>query len=501
MLRSTMSAPVIIGPGTPLSAEAWQPSAPDGPAFNVRTAGGPTQINLFWESLLEAAEHVDAASAVFAEIRQDLVGVASELGSHSGHLHWQILGFQTQFGALLAGTAGTEELLTQASDGAEAAHQAYHELETSVQSWFTLLLRVSEYGLVLEHLVTAEGDKSFAFDWMVTTGVVTGGLALDFPPASAVVNALTTMEKQAGLTPELMAENEHVLDSTPTAEFSHSGDGTLSNHLQHMAEVSEHGDIAVSRIEKDNAETVYALYLPGLDVDGMNAEHGRSPLSLVDAFGNDSEQMSAVVEEALEAANVPEGATVLPIGHSMGGGHVLNLVSSTSWTEKYTVPAAATIGSPGQNKRVETEVKLTHFEDERDPVAHVLGERHQESADRLSVIYDHQNPQSEVSSVAGSAHSLQHNIDAISTMEDSAADWLSADETAHLDVLRGHLAGRFSTTVFSTRWQPRSGTDQQLTRRSTKAEDRPAEPRGAPSQRRGVSRGLSLEWPERSGSG
>lgn len=497
MLRSAMSAPVIIGPGTPLSAEVWQLSPPRSPEFSVRTAGGPTQINLFWESLLEAAEHVNAASAVFGEIRSDLMGVASELGSTSAHLHWRILGFQAEFGALLAGTAGTEELLTQASNGAEAAHQAYRELETTVQSWFTLLLRVSEHGLVVEHLISPEGDKSLVYDWMVTTGVVVAGRVLDLPAAEVMVSTLSAMERNAGLTAELMEGNEQVLNTTAAAEFSHSGDGTLGNHLQNMAEVSEHGDIAVSTIEKESGETVYALYLPGVDIDGMNTDHGRGPLSLVDAFGNDSQQMRAAADEALQAAGVPEGATVIPIGHSMGGGHVLNLVNNKSWTEKYTVPAAATIGSPGQNKRVETDVKLTHFEDERDPIAHVLGERHQESADRLSVVYDHQNPHSEVSSVVGSAHSLRHNVDAISTMEGAGSDWLSAEETAHVDVLRGHLAGNVSTTVFSTGWQSRSGSDQPTPGGVGNIEGSSGQSRDLPGRGTSTPESLSRELPEK----
>ena len=466
-----------------MSPAVWQPSQPGSSGFAVRTAGGPTQINLFWGSLLEAAEHIEAASAAFTEIRQDLVGAAGELGSAAGHLHWRIVGFQSQLGALLAGTAGTEVLLAQASGGAEAAHQAYRELETTVQSWFALLLRVSEYGLVVEHLASPGGDTSFAYDWMVTTGVLTGGLALGSPGGSAVTSMLTAMENHVGLTSELMEDNEQVLDPRVAAEFSHSGDGTLGEHLRTMDAVSEHGDIAVSRIEQDTGETVYALYLPGLDIDGSNTDHGRSPLSLVDAFGNESQQMSAAVDEALHSAGVPEGATVLPIGHSMGGGHVLNLVNNASWTAKYTVPAAATIGAPGQNKRIDTDVKLTHFEDGRDPIPHVLGERHQESADRLSVVYDHPNPQSEVGSVAGSAHSLQHNIDAISAVEDSASDWFSAEEIAHLDVLRGHLAGNVHTAVFSTRWQPRHGTAQRPPERSANIKDLGGQSQQLPNRR------------------
>src|SRR5690625_4871807 len=125
MLRSAAPAPVIIGPGTPISEDAWDSSQGDTSGFSVRTAGGPTTINLSCASRLEAAEYAEAAAAVSTEIRQDLVTVAGELASTPGHLHWRSLGFQAQLGTMLTRTAGTELLLDQASGGAEAAHQAY----------------------------------------------------------------------------------------------------------------------------------------------------------------------------------------------------------------------------------------------------------------------------------------------------------------------------------------------------------------------------------------
>src|SRR5699024_584458 len=109
--------------------------------------------------------------------------------------------------------------------------------------WFSLLLRASDYPLVMEQLLTPDGDKSLVYDWMATTGVVAGGLALDTPAAAALVSALTAAEEHTDLSAELLAGHEQVLDPTPATEFSHVGDGTLGNHLQNMAEVSEHGDI------------------------------------------------------------------------------------------------------------------------------------------------------------------------------------------------------------------------------------------------------------------
>lgn len=467
MLRSAAPAPVIIGPGTPISPQGWEQGHPRSPGFTVRTAGGPTQINLFWESLLEASGHIDAATAVFTDVRYELTEVFGSFGTTVGHLHWRIPAFQAQFAALLAGTSGAEQLLSQAGSGAEKAHQAYREAETTVQTWFALLLRVSEHDLVIEHLLSPNGDRSFAYDWLATTGVIAGGLGLSvlrarFPVAATIAATVTAMEQHAGLTPALMGRNGQVLNPDPATEFSHSATGSFSEHLESMAEVSEHGDIAVSTIDNGTDEPVYALYLPGVDIDGLEADQGRSPLSLVDALGNDSEHMTTVVEDALDAAGAPDGATVLPVGFSMGGAHVLNLAGSTALNQKYRIPAAATVGSPGRNKRVETDVKLTHFADGRDPVPHALGERHQESTDRLSVVYDFQNPDSEVSSVLGSAHSLEHNIDAIRTVEQSPGEWLTPEEVEHLDVLRNHLHGEVRTTVFTTGWRSQDDPDHLL---------------------------------------
>lgn len=457
--------PVIVNPGSPLSTEMWDKVQPRRAEFAVRSAGGPTQINLSWDSLLEASAHIDAAAEVFSEIGRELGAVLAGFFPTMGHLHWRVPSFQARFGALLAGVAGVEHLLVQAGQGARGAHGAYREAESTIQSWMTLLLRASEHELVAQHALSTNGDKSYAFDWLMTTGALAGGAGLGlvgmrFPMAATVLSTLAALEKEVGMTPALMNANRQVLDPEPVTEFSHSADGSLGTYLESMTEVSAMGDVAVSAIDDGSGEQTYALYIPGLDIDGLESEQGRSPLSLVDALGNESEHMMTVIDGALTAAGVPEGATVVPIGFSMGGIHALNLANNPSLTKKYNIPSAATIGSPAQNKPVTTDVKLTHFADGRDPVPHVLGEQHQAATQRVSIVYDFQNPESEVTTVAGSAHTLEHNIDAIHRVEKDPEQWLTPDQTSQVRALSQPLNGDVRTVVFSAKWRDQSSPER-----------------------------------------
>ncbi len=450
---------MVLGPESPLAPEIWQTLPARRPGLAVRTSGGPTSINLFWESLMNAQSHVGAAAQSLNSLVEALGDAAATASPGIGHVHWRVPGFQLRLAAVQAATAGLEELMQRAVTGVKTSHDAYRDAETVVRRLFELLVRLNEDELVLEHALLPQGDKSYVYDWIATTGVLLGGVGVDvllmrYPAIGAIAGTLMAVERNAGLSPALMGRYEQVLDREPTAEFTHTADGSLSGHLRHMMDVSESGDIAVSHIRRPGEEDVYALYLPGFDFEGAGMSHGRSPMSLIDAYTHGSEHMISAVEQALEQAGVPEGATVLPIGHSLGGSHVINMLGSRRLTERYRFPAAATIGSPGRNTRVNSDAAITHLQDGRDPVPHLFGQRHQESATRLNVVYDVQNPHTEVETPAGSAHTLEHNVEAIAEVEEHQLDWFDDDELEHLDALRRHLDGQVTTTVYRTQWQP-----------------------------------------------
>lgn len=447
-------------PGTLSTQAEFGESSPRSPDFAVRSFGGPTRINFDWEALLQASSHVQSAAGIFDEMRTELTALYSEFGgSGLAHLSWRTPGFHARLGALTAGLAGAEQGLSQAVTAVDQAHDSYRSMESTVQRWFQLSMRLEEADMVVEHLLSPEGDKSYVYDWLVTTGVIAGAETIDvllarFPQVGLILGAVVAMGQHAGMTPALMGRNEQTMAPEPTQRFSHQADRSYGEYLQQMSEVTDHGDIAVSRIENPHTGPVYAVHLPGIDIDGVNLDQGRGPMSLLDGLGNDSAHMLDAVENALDAAEVPEGSIVHMSGFSLGGLHAANIAADQRFRQKYNLRSVTTIGSPLRNTRIEPGVKVTHFEDSRDPIPHLTGERPQQSPDRMLLELNVQNPHSSVESIAGSAHTWQHNVDAIRELEQRESDWLSFPETSHLDEFRAGYHGEVETLVFETTWTP-----------------------------------------------
>ncbi|RJN32760.1 alpha/beta family hydrolase [Nesterenkonia natronophila] len=198
------------------------------------------------------------------------------------------------------------------------------------------------------------------------------------------------------------------------------------------------------------------MHLPGLEADGPNFGHGRSPLSLIDGLTNDSAHMTGAVADALAEVGAPKGAEVFMTGFSLGGLHATNMAKSRDFQQEYNLRAVTTVGSPTRSGPTRPGVKVTHLEDARDPVPHLTGDRHELSAERMVIEYNHQNPDSAVESIAGSAHTWEHNLDGITLMEDNEADWLDLGERNHLDEFRAQLRfdAEVETYVFESHWQP-----------------------------------------------
>lgn len=462
MVTSAVLSPVVTEPTRSMISAPWAEHTPASPELTVRTSGGPTTINLFWDSLLEVSAAVRSAESELTAVRGDIAAVWTSMSSTAAHLHWRIPGFHARLGALGIGVSTLQTTLGEAVTGADRAHQAYRDADSAVQRWFHLLVRVSEHELILEHMIAPEGDAGLVYDWSTTTGVLTAGLVWDvaawrYPAAAVSLEAVTAADRQAGPTRALMESHSHTLIETPAAELTAQGDGTLTTHMEHVSQVAQHGDIAVSEIDDGHGEPVYSVYIAGFDADGAETAQGRGPLSLIDAYANDSQHTAQVVEKALEEAGVPEGAVVVPIGYSLGGGHVMNLVNHDTFRQRYHVPAALTQGSPARNQRLDPNVAVTHMEDGRDPTPRLFGEVNQQSANRLTITYEAHSPEIELSSPLGNAHTQQHNIDAFRKVEQAAEEHLTAEEIEHLDKLRSPLEGQVKTAVFQTRWR----TDQE----------------------------------------
>ena len=446
------------------NASVLQHSAEHGPRtppFRVRTSGGPTRINLEWESLRASSAHIQQAGQSFTELRRETIGVYEDFsGSGFAHLHWKVPGWHARLGRLVFSTAATELLLREGVDGIEHAHQSYREAEVSVHQWFHLGVRGIEGSIALEHLAHPEGDRSFTYDWFATALVSGGGRGADlllrkYPTLEVLLSTVIAVESHAGLMPALMGRNEHVLTADATHTFRHQPDGTLAGYLESVGGSSEHGDIAVSVIPRPNMEPAYAVHLPGLKVDGLATGHGRSPLSLIDGLTNDSAHMTSAVTDALTEVGAPEGAEVFMTGFSLGGLHATNMAKSKEFHQQYALRAVTTVGSPATSGPTRTGVKVTHLEDARDPVPHITGDRHELSPERMVIEYSHQNPDSAVESIAGSAHTWEHNLEAIQLMEHQDSAWLEPAQQQHMDEFRAQLMfdAEIETHVFDSHWQ------------------------------------------------
>jgi dienelactone hydrolase len=435
---------------------------PRTPPFHIRTSGGPTRINLEWESLRSSTVHVKHAAETFAQLRQETIGVYEEFaGSGLAHLHWKVPAWHARLGGLVVSTAATEQSLIEGVAGIERAHQAYREMETTVHQWFHLGVRAGEGSIALEHLAHPDGDRSFFYDWLATMLVTGGGQGLELflkknPTLEVLLSTVIAVEDHAGLMPALMGRNEQVITAEIAHTFSHQPDGTLAGHLDNVGRAGDYGDIAVSVIPRPNMEPVYSVHLPGLAADGLNLKHGRSPLSLIDGLTNDSAHMTGAVAEALAEVGAPDGAEVFMTGFSLGGLHATNMAKSSDFQQQYRLRAVTTVGSPARSGPTRPGVKVTHLEDARDPVPHITGDRHEISAERMVIEYNHQNSDSTVESIAGSAHTWEHNVDAIKLMEDNDAEWLSIGELNHVDEFRAQLMfdAEVETHIFESHWQP-----------------------------------------------
>ena len=449
------------------------------PGFTMRTSGGPTRINLEWDSLQDATVHIQDAAERFTELRGDLAAVYGAFsGSGWAHLHHRIPGFHLRLGTLFGSTAATEQTLQHASSAVAMAHQSYRSMESDVHGYFELAVKIAEAELALEHLMHSEGDNSYAYNWFAATGVGAGGAGFEallkkFPKAAVIVRTLAAVERNAGVSPALMGRYEQVIEGQSTHQFGHRADGSLSGYLGQMGQVDEHGDIAVSVIDRGEAGPAYAVHLPDVDLDGITLDNGRSPMSLVDGLTNGSARMASAVEQALAEVGAPEGAEVFMTGFSMGGLHATNMAKDRDFQEKFSLRTVTTIASPVTSGATERGVKVTHFEDARDPVPRINGERPELSTDRMVIEYRHHNPERPVENLTGSAHDWEHNVEAIELFEAQEAQQPDERTKQHVDEFRAQLfpGGEIETYVFTSSWQPAEVSEHTLPWEAESLED------------------------------
>lgn len=427
-------------------------------------------MNLLWDALTTGAGHLREASAVKGEQWREFAAIGVEIGTNLHlPLHWRIPGLNAKLVGLTGRTLLTEQTVNTAALATLAAHYGYREAESAVNRWFSIGHHLLETGLVANHLIRPEGDKQLVYDWAAATAaiglsgavnVVTGAGLNRTSNGIAISLALVEyFDNNFGLLAMEMGRNEMVLTGE-TDRFHHEGDGTSSGYFSQMEKVAETGDLAVTVTEGPDGSKAYLVHLAGMDlsVDDLNRQDARGYLGLLDATRNDSQHLAGVVDEALVEMGAEPGDTIALSGYSMGAIGATNLVGNQLLQDKYDLRAAQGMAGPGQDKALPPGTRITHFQDRRDPVTHLLGEHHRASGHRLTIEYGHHS-EVETKSLFGRAHSYQHHLEALEQLEARPEEYFTEEEQEHLEAFTGLYAGEAETVVFSAEWQPQEGVD------------------------------------------
>ncbi|WP_258934740.1 hypothetical protein [Nesterenkonia pannonica] len=142
------------------SPSAWQPSSSTNEegGFSVTARGGPSRINLNWESLISASVHLGEAVTVMNEQRTHLID--ADRASLPAPV-WRCVGFQARLLLLCSAVTTGQWSMEQTLIGVEAAHEAYREAESSAQRWIDQLTRGSLPAQLWGRL---QGDGSDEYD-------------------------------------------------------------------------------------------------------------------------------------------------------------------------------------------------------------------------------------------------------------------------------------------------------------------------------------------------
>lgn len=167
--------------------------------------------------------------------------------------------------------------------------------------------------------------------------------------------------------------------------------------LQDQASGAGPGRIAVTQVRAADGRDTYIVAIPGtqagvpleerhrVGADGLEYMNFIDVWGIADAVGRRSERTGEAVAQALAKAGVPDGARIVPAGHSQGGLHAVNLLSHESLAERYEMAGAYTYGAPTANLRTPEGTPVLHLEDEHDLTAAADGGPNPATVDRVTV--------------------------------------------------------------------------------------------------------------------
>lgn len=450
--------------------------------FAVQAYGGPTQANLVLETLQLGSQQLRQAARIAEEQRQDLASIADEIfGSLAGFApHWRIPIFGAQLGISTAQSAIGSSAMERTSDAVERAHESYRETEALVVRWLGAARQITQYPEMYPHIVHPQGDRALAAAWARTALVNLGhaGVLL-FARATRKQPAIRASGEAGGLVAQTLLEEVRRASKASTQtlnvdsqQLPRTESHGLTDYLEAQAGVAAAGDFSISSSTTQTGQR-HIVHIPGLelpedledmDLDALAAGEldlsaGRGVNSLADAVTNDSENLQAVIEEALQRSGAETGDELLISGYSQGALHALNIAAGGRLARRYRISQVVTVAGPGREGSITPGVRTTSFQDVNDPVPRLMNEQSQLSSARVEIHYEHQAPEGRVGGIFGQSHSYTHNLEAIRILEGDANTHLDAGQREHLRELAEELSGEHQATVYSTEWDA-AGTER-----------------------------------------
>lgn len=164
-------------------------------------------------------------------------------------------------------------------------------------------------------------------------------------------------------------------------------------HNLHIVSTSPHGTIAYD-VYGNGDEAVVVVYIPGTEDNGFSDGnpfdwHGNGEQITMDggdaiADLNDSGQF---VAQTLLGADIPEGASVVLVGHSQGGGIAESLAACEEVTDQLHITDVATFGSSTALEEADG-VQYLSVANVTDPVPGLDGQKDTPSTNRITVQAD-----------------------------------------------------------------------------------------------------------------
>ncbi|MDN6490574.1 MAG: hypothetical protein L0K41_09260, partial [Yaniella sp.] len=171
----------------------------------------------------------------------------------------------------------------------------------------------------------------------------------------------------------------------------------------------------VAKIQQQNGTDAYAVIYPGTTpvgedggVLGALADNAAFGIAgFVESSAADSPHVENTTLDILEHAGVPVGATVIPMGYSLGGAHAMNVGLGQKVRAKYEVSDVLTVAAyTGHRSTDDMSTNLVHVEHEHDKVPALTGASNEGRLNRTTIEVEGYPDEEIDAGIFGAEHNL-----------------------------------------------------------------------------------------------